>query len=415
MKRLLLLLFFCTAAVNAQTLNEIFKQSKQASDAKDYPKFLELTQKLDSMRPMHPAISYNLATAYTLNNKNDKAYEVLKRIALADSRVDVTDDPNFAGFVKTGDYDKLQQLRKAQDVTVSGSQKVVTLNETLLHTEGLAYSNGHGWLTASVRKRKIVAFDAKSGTCTDWLAEKDMLAVFSIKSSKDGKYLWAATAAIPEMEGFDASLEGKAEMLKIDIATKKIIKRFSVDGNHVFGDLLVTASGTIYVSDSNVPLIYKIENDTMTEWLDLSREAFNLQGLAIDEKESVLFIADYLKGVAAISMKDKKYNWLVFPEGTSPKGIDGLTYYNNSLIAIQNGVYPIRIVQYSLNAAKNAFTGFTIIDNNRTKFNEPVLGTIYKDAFYFFANSPWKAYDRSGAIDESKVTNPELFSFSLKK
>jgi DNA-binding beta-propeller fold protein YncE len=314
MKRLLLLFLFCTAAVNAQTLNEIFKQSKQASDAKDYPKFLELTQKLDSMRPMHPAISYNLATAYALNNKNDKAYEVLKRIALSDSRVDISDDPNFSGFVKTADYSKLQQLRQSLEVTVSGSQKVVTLNEKLLHPEGLVYINGPGWLAASIRKRKIVAFDAKSGTCTDWMAEKDMLAVFSIKSSKDGKYLWAATAAIPEMEGYNTSLEGKAEILKIDIASKKIIKRLTVEGNHVFGDLLVTASGAVYVSDSNVPLIYKIENDVMDEWLDLSREAFNLQGLATDENESMLFVADYLKGVTAISLKDKKYSGLPFPK-----------------------------------------------------------------------------------------------------
>lgn len=415
MKRILLLLLFCAAYANAQTLNDLFKESKKAADTKDYPKFLQLTQKLDSMRPMHPAISYNLASAYALNNNNTKAFEVLKRIAASDSRVDVTDDPNFVGFVKTTDYAKLQQLRKSLEVTVSGSQKVVTLNEKLLHPEGLIYVNGQGWLATSVRKRKIISFDAKSGACTDWLAEKDMLAVFSIKVSKDGKYLWAATAAIPEMEGYDSALEGKAEVLKIDIASKKIIKRFTMEGSHVFGDLLVTGSGMVYVSDSNIPIIYKIENDSMTEWLDLSREAFNLQGLATDEKEAILFVADYLKGIVAINLKDKKHSWFSFPDGTTQKGIDGLTYHNNTLITIQNGVNPIRIVQYKLNSAKNAFTDFTVIDNNRAEFNEPVLGAIYKDAFYFFANSPWKAYDRDGTLDESKVTNPELFSFPLKK
>lgn len=414
MKKLILLILLSVSCANAQTLNDLFKESRKAAETKDYPKFLQLTQKLDSMRPMHPSISYNLATAYALNNNNVNAFEVLKRIALADSRVDVTDDPNFTGFVKTEDYGKLQQLRKSIDKTVLGSVKVTTLSEKLIHPEGLAYVEGQGWLAASVHKRKIVSFDVKSGNCTDWLAEKDMLAVFSIKAGKDGKYLWAATAAIPEMEGYDSSMEGKAEVLKIDIASKKIIRRFTVDGSHVFGDLLVTGSGVVYVSDSNVPLIYKIEND-MTEWLDLSREAFNLQGIAIDEAASVLFVADYLKGITAISLKDKKHNWFVFPENATQKGIDGLTYYNNTLIAIHNGVTPIRVIQYKLNAAKNAFSGYTIIDNNRPEFNEPVLGTIYKDAFYFFANSPWKAYDRYGVMDESKVSDPELFSYSLKK
>lgn len=414
MKRIVFFILLSAVYANGQSLNDVFKESKKAADAKDYAKFLQLTQKLDSMRPMHPTISYNLATAYALNDNNTKAFEVLKRIAFTDSRVDISDDPNFVAFVKTTDYTALQRLRKSLDVTVSSSQKVSVLNEKLLHPEGLTYTNGQGWLAASVRKRKILAFDQKSGNCTDWLAEKDMLAVFSIKSSKDGKFLWAATAAIPEMEGYDSSFEGKAEILKIDIAAKKIIKRFTIDGNHVFGDLLVSSSGIVYVSDSNLPLIYKIEGESMTEWLDLSREAFNLQGLAIDEKESVLFVADYLKGITAVTIKDKKHSWFSFPDGTTPKGIDGLTYYNNTLIAIHNGVTPIRTVQYKLNTAKNAFAGFTVIDNNRTEFNEPVLGTVYKDTFYFFANSPWKAYDRNGVLDESVVNSPELFSYSLK-
>lgn len=153
----------------------------------------------------------------------------------------------------------------------------------------------------------------------------------------------------------------------------------------------------------------------MTEWLDLSREAFNLQGIAIDEAASVLFVADYLKGIVAINLKDRKHNWFAFPDEATQKGIDGLTYYNNTLIAIHNGVAPIRVVQYKLNPAKNTLAGFIFIDNNRPEFNEPVLGTIYKDVFYFFANSPWKAYDRNGVLDQSAVTNPELFSYSLKK
>ena len=414
MKKLLLLIFLSVTSANAQSLNDIFRESKQAFANKDYVTFLRLTQKLDSMRPMHPSFSYNLASAYALNNEQEKTFNTLKRIALMDNRVSITNDETFAGFIKTDYYNKFQQLRTSQDIIVSNSEKQIALSEKLLHPEGLVYLPGTGWLATSVRKRKIVSFDIASGNCTDWLAEKDMLAVFSVRISKDGKYLWAATAAIPEMENYDASLEGKAEVLKIDIAAKKVIKRFSVEGNHVFGDL-VTGSGVVYISDSTLPVIYKIENDTIAEWLDLSREAYNLQGITIDEKETVLFVADYLKGITAISIKDKKHSWFTFPEGTTPKGIDGLTYCNNSLFAIHNGVTPIRIVQYKLNDAKKGITNYTITDRNRAEFNEPVLGTIHKDGFYFFANSPWKAYDKYGVPDESKVGNPELFVYKFKK
>ncbi len=415
MKNILLVIFLSVNFAHAQSLNDLFQESKQASEKKDYKKFLGLTQKLDSMRPMHPSISYNLASAYALNNDHKNAFTILRRIALMDNRVNISGDASFEDFIKTDYYNKFHQLRATQDSVVSGSEKVVTLDEKMLHPEGLAYIPGEGWLAASIRKRKIVLFDIASGKCSDWLAEKDMLSVFSIKVGKDGKYVWAATAAIPEMEHYDASAGAKAEVLKIDIASKKIVKRFALEGNHVFGDLAVTSSGAVYVSDSVQPILYKIENDIFAEWLDLSAEAFNLQGIATDDNESVLFIADYLKGVASVSIKDKKHSWLAFPEDTTQKGIDGLIYHNNTLLAIHNGVTPIRIMQYTLNGIKNAISDYKVIDSNRNEFNEPVLGTIYKDAFYFFANSPWKAYGRDGVPDESKVSNPELFVYQVKK
>ena len=415
MKRIVFLLVLASLHINAQSLNDLFTQSIRASEEKDYPKFLLLTQQLDNMRPMHPTISYNLASAYAYNKNDKMTLNILKRIALMDTKVEISDDETFIAFTKTAYYDDLKEFKKVLDVPLLNSEKVTVLNDKLLHPEGLVYLQGQGWLATSLRKRKIVSFDIKSGNCNDWLSEKDMLAVFSIKADKEGKYIWAATAAIPEMEGYNESMEGKSEVLKVDIMTKEIVKRFSVEGNHLFGDLLVTNSGEVYVSDSNTPAIYKIERDGISKWLDFQTEAYNFQGITVDEKNHLLFVADYLKGIAAISLKDKKHVWFTFPEGTIQKGIDGLTYYNNTLLAIHNGIAPIRIIQYKLNEFQNAFVGYTIIDNNREEFNEPVLGTIYNDEFYFFGNSPWKAYNKQGKLNENLIHSPVIYKYDLKK
>ena len=305
-------------------------------------------------------------------------------------------------------------MKKTQEQTISSSNKLVSLNEKELHPEGLEFlSKSNLWLSSSIRKRKIVSFDSKTGTCTDWFSDDQLYAVFSIKKDINEQFLWVVTAAIPEMERFSAVLEGKAAVLKIDIKTKKVVQRFEMEGNHVFGDLYVTKTNEVYVSDSNKPIIYKIQNDVMTEWISLENEAYNLQGITMNTDESKLFVADYLKGISVISLKDKSHQWLSFPNGTIGKGIDGLCFYKSSLITVQNGVKPIRLVQFNLNEEQNTITGFRIIDHNRSEFNEPALATIVKNKLYFFANSPWQAYDKDGNLDGSKIENPMLFATQL--
>ena len=200
-----------------------------------------------------------------------------------------------------------------------------------------------------------------------------------------------------------------AEVLKINIATKQIVKRFPIEGGHLFGDLVVLESGDVLISDSGTPVIYRIKNDVMEEWLDLRKEAFSFQGITANEKNETLYIADYLKGILSVSLKDKSHFWF---DISFKKGIDGLTYYNGSLFAIHNGTNPIRVAQYTLSPNGKAIKGYELPDNNRAEFNEPVLGTMHKGDFYFFANAPWKAYDKFGNLTEGAYSNPELFRLS---
>jgi hypothetical protein len=306
----------------------------------------------------------------------------------------------------------LLQLKATQSVIIENSIQKLSLSEKDLHPEGLLYLDKYKlWLSSSIRSKKIVAFDA-NGKCTDWFNDCSY-SVFSFKTDYNQKYLWVACSAIPEMKNFTKEMEGKSEILKIEIATQKLVKRYTVEGNHVFGDLVVAKNNDVYISDSAEPIIYKIEKDSLSLWKNLKMEAFNLQGITFNENESKLFIADYLKGVLVIDIKTKDRTWLEFPEETSKKGIDGLVFYKKSLIAIQNGVVPIRIVRYKLNESVTKIIDFVVLDNNRNVFNEPALATLVQNKLYFFANSPWKFYDKNFQLDETKIENPKLFELIL--
>lgn len=405
------IMIFCFS--NAQTQRELYHNSVKAYESKDYKTFLKLTITLDSLRPLHPTYTYNLASANALNGNSEEALKVLRQLILMNNETAFEVDSDFESIKQTKEFKAISDLKLAQNKLIETSKSVITLSEKTLHPEGLLYlSKSKLWLASSVRKRKIVAFDLMTGKCTDWFKEDKTLSVLAIKADSKEKFLWVSTAAFEEMENFDETLVGKSEILKIDIKTKKIIHRYSVNESHVFGDLVVAKNGIVYVSDSDKPIVYKIENETISEFISFA-DGYNLQGMSFNKEETKLFIADYLKGIAVIDMKSKNKTWLTFPEGATPKGIDGLIFYENTLLAIQNGIKPIRITQFQLNNEQNEIGSFKILDNNRPEFNEPTLGTLTGNKLYFFANSPWSAYDKNGILNEAKVTNPTLLSCKL--
>ena len=379
----------------SQSQRDLYNNSIKAYEAKNYSEFLQLTKQLDSIRPMHPTFTYNLAIAYALQQQTDKAVLQLKKAILMNAKTAFEDDADFQSIKETEAFKSLSVFKQKQLDVVATSQKAITLSEKALHPESVLYlSKTKTWLASSIRKRKIVSFDEKTGNCTDWLKAENILAVFALKPDVKEEFLWVATSAIPEMENYSETLKGKAEILKVNIKTKNIVNRYSLEGNHVFGDIYVTKNNKVFISDSDKPIIYTIENDALAVWLSLENTAFNLQGITMNREEDILFIADYLKGIAVIKTANKEVNWFNFPKDATSKGIDGLVYAKNSLFAVQNGVSPIRITQLKLNSSHTEITDFKVLDNNRPEFDEPALLTLVKDKLYFFANSPWKAYDK---------------------
>lgn len=415
MKHFLTTLFLLLFSLSfGQSLKEKYNQSIVAYQKKDFATFLKITQELDSLRPSHPTYSYNLACAYALNGKTEESVATLKKCLLMNNTLDFEKEVDLESIKSTEQYASLITLQTELNNQVISSVKTTFLSEKDLHPEGLLYlKKSKQWLATSIRNRKIVSFDIVSGKCTDWFTDAELFSVFAIKADADEKVLWVTSSVIPEMKGYNSNLEGKSVVLKIDIKTKKVLQRFALDGNRVLGDLVIDKSGNVFVSDSGEATIFKICNNKMEVWLDLKKEAFNLQGLIFNDKQTELFIADYLKGILRINVNNPTdRNWLKFPEGATMKGIDGLLWHKKTLIAIHNGVKPIRIMQYFLNDS-NEIVRAKVLDNNRSEFNEPALGTLVANKFYFFSNAPWYAYDKEGVLDESKIDFPTLYSNRL--
>ncbi len=415
---------FLTVFVNAQTAQEIteaVKAERQATveyKAKDYAKFLENIKRAGELRPNHPRLLYNLADAYALNNKPDEALKILERLAAMDLFFDVGKDDDFKTLFDLARFKNIQNVFAQNQKAVNKSVKAFSISEKDLITESIAYdAAARRFFVGSIHKRKIVSVD-KNGKVSDFSLDSDGLwSVSGMRVDEKRNVLWATTTAFPQMKGFDKADDGKSAVVKYDLKTGKLLKKYPLSNEkkkHALGDLIVTKNGDVYASDSVSPNIYRIENGKDELELFLSSDNFSsLQGLAFTPDEKILFAADYSKGVFRIEMKNKKIVQVAPDANTNPIAIDGLYFDRDNLIAIQNGFNPHRVARLFLNKDFSAITKSETLEANHADFNEPTLGVIVGKDFYYIANSQYEFMDKDGKLAEDKLKEPVILRLKL--
>jgi len=180
--------------------------------------------------------------------------------------------------------------------------------------------------------------------------------------------------------------------------------------------LILSKEGKVIISDSKNNDFFTINEKTnKLEPYYTSPEFWNIQGMTFSPGEKYLFIADYVKGIYRLNIKTRELIEIKNNADVSLKGIDGIYFYNNSLIAIQNGVNPLRATRYFLNKELNEIVGFEIIDRKHPSFGEPTLGVIDGKTFYYIANSQWGGYDNNHHIKPNdQLKDIVILKYSLK-
>jgi hypothetical protein len=173
----------------------------------------------------------------------------------------------------------------------------------------------------------------------------------------------------------------------------------------------------VFATDSLTPAVYTIPHQKDEIEMFISDASFaSLQGLDFTENEKQLFVADYAKGIFIIDLATKKISNIAPTNDSMLLGIDGLYFYKDSLIAIQNSAAPHRVVRLFLDKNHQGISRWEIIEANNPAFDEPTLGVLVKDTFYYIANSQWGAIDRKGQLAEpDKLRVPVVLKTKLSE
>ncbi len=360
----------------------------------------------NQFHPYHQGLLYQLGIAASLNGKNKEAFSYLKQAILinADYQLEGVDD--LASLKKDSDWIQLIALQKKWQQPIIRSKEAFTLKDRQLHAEGIDYDPGEkAFYIGSIHKRKIVKI--VSGEVQDFCEPRceGMTGIFGIKIDRKRNILWACSSPMQEMENYDSL--SRSAVFKFELSSGKVIKKYELPiqyKNSVFGDLILDFAGNPFISDSKNNIIWTLSPITdQIEVYYTSPEFWNIQGLTFNQNQDWIFISDYVKGVFKINLSTKELKKIATRQEVSLKGIDGIYFYKGTLIAIQNGVNPLRVTNYYLNERQNEVIDYKIIDNNHPDFNEPTLGVIIDKDFYYIANSQWGGYDSDNKIKPNEM------------
>ena len=284
---------------------------------------------------------------------------------------------------------------------VDQATSVFTLPDRETIAEDLAYdSHAHRFFVSSVRMGRVLCFDRHGRPLRFPGPDADSLwSVMAVHADAERGRLWVTTACLPEGARWAPSDSGRTAVLCYALGNGRRLGRWEPphDGRaRVFGDMTVAPDGAAYISDSVQGAVYMIHD--LTDSLQILVPDGVLrspQTPAVTPDRTRLMIADYSLGIAVVDLSTRAVTWLGHRRDAALTGIDGLYFSGNSLIAIQNGTLPERLIKFELNETLTRVDNTQVLQQNTSSLGDPTHGVLVGEEFHFIANSGWNLVNES--------------------
>jgi hypothetical protein len=418
--KILILLAFLSSAFYAQTnrdsLIALYRESVQAYQKADYANFLNYTKKALEVDPANYNLKYNLACGYALLGEKDKSVKALSFLVDKGLGEQAETDADFNGIRESDEFKAVLEKIKKNKIPVNNSSTAFVIKEKDLIPEGIAYDPVENvFYVGSIFKSKILKID-KDGNVSEFVSEgKDgLVSVIGMKVDVKRRELIAASSSGGANERLSPDKIGTSSLYRFDLSTGKLIARYELDkaGNHFLNDVTVLSNGDIYASDSRQSALYLISpsDNTIKKFMDM--QSPNANGIAATPDEKKLFVS--VNGeIELVNIADKKSTYVKHPEDMYIGDCDGLYFYENSLIGVQNGALT-RVARFYLNDDLTEATKMEVIESYNPDFILPTTGTIADGYFYYIANSQILSIGRDGKVPMDKLKDVIILKAKLK-
>lgn len=359
----------------------------------------KLTQ-ADALVPNHPGLTVLRARLEAARDRMPDAVALMDRYAGFGFTIDVTADETLQRIsVEDGFASVLRQL--TANASPVGKLEIVGQIEGAYLAEAVAWDERRDrFLISGVHGRTILAVKREKSLSRYLAASPDIDSVMGLAADAPRGVLWASVSARPQASGMPADHKGAGGLLKIDLASGRVLARYDAPRaeDRAMGDLTLAADGTVFVSDSMTGEIWRLRPGAASLDRVLAGGVLPSPQSMVATGDGRLIVADYTSGLQVVDLASGAVSALPVPANASLIGTDGLIRDGDDLIAFQNGANPQRIVRLTLDAAMTRVEGWSVLAANLPNLEEPTSGVVVGDDLVFVARSQWTDFAEDGSL-----------------
>ena len=404
----------CTVTIAQENPFELYSLSRQSLAQGDTAAYLKYAKEARDLAPFDLWFSANLARAYAMNKQKIRCIEILDDLSVLGFDFDILNDE---GYKNVWTHSLLKEITKRvrRNNPRENSTTAFTIPESSLVVNGITYDPRRSiFYLGNLFHRKIVGIRSDGSTFDAGPKEKDSLwNPFGMTIDAARNKIWATNTSL-------SSNRSESEALyEFDPEKMIAVKKYAVEDSleHFFNHIIVLRNSSIFITDSRNGAVYTVNESagTLEPWF-VSSDLIQPRGIAGSADQKYLFVSHW-RGISRISLEDKRSVLMSAKVKTTLTGIDGLYFYDGSLIAVQNNAGPqTRIVRFELSKNLDAVTKATILESGHHLHDTPTSGVIFGDDLYYIANSRTKSFVEDETILPEKQLQPTyLLKLPLKK
>lgn len=229
-------------------------QKLSAEEERGFTKELDRLKKLLSTANDKGAIELQIANTYAAGGQFSEAIRQLRKVVGANLGFDPSRDADFAKLRDTAEFQSIMEEVRRQTAPVHNSRLIATLNARDVRPESIAFDiKRNAFLLGNTARFELVRCFLTSADCVPLVKPNTDGYVLGLKIDRAAGAVWATN-----------NTAGAASLRCYDLDTGKLRRTASIEGKHVFNDLIISSTGTVYVSDTAEGSVYQLRAATTT-------------------------------------------------------------------------------------------------------------------------------------------------------
>lgn len=364
--------------------------------------------------PLNGEIKLALAASYSNLGEKSKAYDVLVRMQQQGYGYNLIDDPRFKKIADTQVWDYAAANLRANLKPFGEGKTAFQLPKGEYLFESLAWdAKRQRFLLGSVREGKIYLSD-KNGKLEEFIKpgpDNSLWSVYALAVDAPRDLLYVASTSSAFYKDFNAEDFGKAGIFKFQLSSGKLLDKVVLPrpGNdaNTLSSITVSKSGQVFAADGLRNIIYRLDGKTLKPIMQ-HPDLTSVRGMAVSDDNKSLYFADYTRGVFGIDLgTGKPFDVTYDTSALVLPGIESMYWYQNTLVVIEPGMSPMRVMRLHLSADGRHIERMMPLDAGNPSFPLPTNGTVVGDELYFLADSHKNFYDQYGVAKNQYAASPQ--------